>query len=126
MKHSDFKIGLEFRTATGRWRCTDIGTRVITAISLEPRNNVRSYINESGERVEEQYVSNDPRDLNGPPYDVVESVFDEYDFGGCEDIDSQWFAEAEKRVQEIDAGAVKMLDGEKVFVELRKKRQQVK
>lgn len=71
-------------------------------------------------------MSNDPRDLNGPPYDVVESVFDEYDFGGCEDIDSQWFAEAEKRVQEIDAGAVKMLDGEKVFVELRKKRQQVK
>ena len=84
MKHSDFKIGLEFRTAAGRWRCTDVGTRIITAISLEPRNKVRSYINESGERVEEQYVSNDPRDLNGPPYGVVEYVFDEYDFGGCE------------------------------------------
>jgi hypothetical protein len=37
MKHSDFQIGTEFFTETGRWRCTDVGTRVIAAISLEPR-----------------------------------------------------------------------------------------
>lgn len=127
MNHSDFKIGLEFKTAAGKWRCTDIGTRVITAISLEPRDMVRSYVDESGEQVQEKYVSNDPRDLNGPPYSVVEHVFDEYDLEGCEGFNGeQWSAEAEKRVQEINAGAVKMLDGEKVFVEFRKKRQQVK
>lgn len=28
-------------------------------------------------------MSDDPRDLLGPPYGVVEHVFDEYGFGGC-------------------------------------------
>jgi hypothetical protein len=41
MKHADFQIGTEFFTAAGRWRCTDVGTRVIVAISLEPRETVR-------------------------------------------------------------------------------------
>src|SRR6266566_3151853 len=35
MKHSDFKIGSEFLTETGRWRCTDVGTRTIAAIKLD-------------------------------------------------------------------------------------------
>lgn len=34
MKHSDFSIGMEFMTASGKWRCTDVGTRVIVAIKL--------------------------------------------------------------------------------------------
>ena len=54
--HSDFAIGREFLTETGCWRCTDVGTRTICAIKLE----------------------GDPR---GPPYSVVEHVFDEDDFG---------------------------------------------
>lgn len=40
-----------------------------------------------------------------------------------EDIDTLWSAEAEKRVQEINSGAVEMLDGEEVFATLRKKYQ---
>ena len=43
-----------------------------------------------------------------------------------EDIDAQWSAEAEKRVQEIDSGTVKMLDGEEVFTALREKYQRAK
>jgi len=43
-----------------------------------------------------------------------------------QDVDVQWSAEAEKRVQEINSGVVEMLDGEEVFVELGKKHQQVK
>ena len=35
MKYSDFQIGQEFWTATGPWRCTDIGTRTIAAIKLD-------------------------------------------------------------------------------------------
>jgi hypothetical protein len=35
MKRSDFYIGMEFFTGAGKWCCTDIGTRVIVAISLE-------------------------------------------------------------------------------------------
>jgi hypothetical protein len=36
MKHSESRIGLEFWCGGKRWCCTDVGTRVVTAISLEP------------------------------------------------------------------------------------------
>lgn len=62
MNHTEFRIGLEFHTATGRWRCTDVGTRVVIAIRLE---------------------TPDPSWHNGPPYAVPEVVFDEYDLDGC-------------------------------------------
>jgi hypothetical protein len=83
VKHSDFQIGMEFYTGAGKWRCTDIGARVIVAISLEPRETVRVHSDENGEWREERYMSNDPRDLLGPPYSVAEHVIDEYDLGGC-------------------------------------------
>ncbi len=60
MEQSEFVIGLEFWTQAGRWRCTDVGSRTICAIKLE----------------------GDPLDWNGPPYSIVEHVFDEYDFDG--------------------------------------------
>jgi hypothetical protein len=60
MRHSDFKIGTEFYSATGKWRCTDVGSRVIVAIKLE----------------------GDKRNWTGPPYSVEETVFDEYDLEG--------------------------------------------
>jgi hypothetical protein len=63
MKHSDFSIGCEFLTATGRWRCTDVGTRTIAAIKLE--------------------YDGDPGAYNGPPYGIVEHVFDEDGIEGC-------------------------------------------
>jgi hypothetical protein len=64
MKHSDFKIGIEFVTATARWRCTDVGTRTIAAIRLD--------------------LDHDRFWCSGPPYPVVEHAFDE---GGIEDCD---------------------------------------
>jgi len=63
MKHSDFKIGLEFLTATGRWRCTDVGQRTIVAIKLD--------------------LDHDPAWYNGPPYPVAEHVFDEDSIEDC-------------------------------------------
>ena len=38
---------------------------------------------ESGERIEEGFLSDDPRDLAGLPYLVAEQVFDEYNLEGC-------------------------------------------
>ena len=64
MKHSNFRIGREFMTGSGRWRCTDVGKRTIAAIKLD--------------------MDHDPSWYNGPPYAVVESIFDEY---GIEDCD---------------------------------------
>ncbi len=63
MKHADFSIGKIFRCGDKRWRCTDVGARVIVAICLDH--------------------DDDPSWYNGPPYAVVESVFDEYDIEGC-------------------------------------------
>jgi hypothetical protein len=62
MTKDDFQIGVEFYTEIGKWRCTDVGSRVVVAIKLDRE---------------------DPSWYSGPPYAVVESVFDEYDFGGC-------------------------------------------
>jgi hypothetical protein len=62
MTRDDFRIGLEFYTAAGKWRCTDIGSRVIVAIQLD---------------------QDDPNWYAGPPYAVAEWVFDEYDQSGC-------------------------------------------
>ena len=35
MNHADFEIGTEFTLAERRWRCTDVGTRVIVAIRID-------------------------------------------------------------------------------------------
>ncbi len=66
MAHQDFQIGIEFTTASGRWRCTDIGTRTIIAIKISDYE--------------------DTSWLNGPPYAVVEHAFDEYDLPGCQPV----------------------------------------
>ena len=50
MNRTEFSIGLEFLCNDKRWRCTDIGTRVVTAICLEPREMVRSEAPEAAER----------------------------------------------------------------------------
>ena len=69
MQLRDFKIGIEFICGEKRWRCTDIGTRVIVAICVDEYN--------------------DPSWFNGPPYAVSEIVFDESDIKGCYPMDSK-------------------------------------
>ena len=64
MDIEEFKIGLEFHCGEKRWRCSDIGTRIIAAICVSD-------------------YEQDPSWLNGPPYACVESVFDEYDLPSC-------------------------------------------
>jgi hypothetical protein len=85
MQKDDFVIGQQFWCAGRRWRCTDIGTRVIVAISLEPREMVEMSRDpeDKTKYTKRQFLSDDPRDLNGPPYGVVESVFDEYSMEAC-------------------------------------------
>ena len=67
MKLADFSIGREFTCGDRRWRCTDIGTRVVVAICLDD-------------------YPDDPSWYNGPPYAVAESVFDEHDKKACEPV----------------------------------------
>lgn len=63
MSHNDFRIGCEFATAAGRWRCTDVGQRTIAAIRTDGKADLTW--------------------LNGPPYAVEEYIFDEHDMQGC-------------------------------------------
>ena len=49
MRHADFFIGCAFLTGAGKWRCTDVGTRVIVAIRIDDHPD-------------------DPSWYNGPPY----------------------------------------------------------
>lgn len=85
MKHEEFSIGAQFWCGGKRWRCTDIGTRVITAISLEPHEivTISDDPNDPSKRIEHRQMTDDPSWLVGPPYKVAESVFDEYDIEGC-------------------------------------------
>lgn len=60
MKIEDFEIGTFFQTCTGQvWRCTDVGTRTILAIELNPKLDAAWF--------------------KGPPYVVPEVPFDEND-----------------------------------------------
>ena len=69
MRHDEFQIGSEFVCGNWRWRCTDLGARVIVAIRLDHED--------------------DPTWYKGPPYAVAESVFDEYDQEGCNQVDAR-------------------------------------
>jgi Domain of unknown function DUF29 len=62
ISHDEFRIGTEFYTESGLWRCTDVGTRTIVAVQIK-----------------DGYPAPDDK----PPFvEAVEVVFDEYDFGG--------------------------------------------
>src|SRR5471030_3538154 len=60
MKPADFHIGLEFVCGPFWWRCTDVGSRTVTAIRL---------------------VEDNPVWYEGPPYMVDEVVLDEAELG---------------------------------------------
>lgn len=85
MNHSDFRVGARFYTATGAWLCTDIGARTIIATKLE--TTITTLRQETGRTVETTQTrvtfEEDPTWWNGPPYGVVERVFDEYAIEGC-------------------------------------------
>ena len=85
MTPKDFHIGQEFWCGGKRWRCTDVGSRVVVAISLEPHEVVSSELDpaDPGKRIERRYMTDDPTWLNGPPYAVAEHVFDEDSLEAC-------------------------------------------
>jgi hypothetical protein len=85
MTHDQFRIGLEFWCGAKRWRCTDVGSRVIVAISLEPHEvvEIERVAGHPGEARERRFMTDDPTWLNGPPFALVEHVFDECSMEGC-------------------------------------------
>jgi len=85
MRYEDFYIGIEFTTSENKkFRCTDVGTRIITAIELT--NTIETTHVGFDKKVETIIRLSEPLDFLGPPYKVVELVFDEYDFPICKEI----------------------------------------
>jgi hypothetical protein len=87
MKHSEFRVGETFWCGDREWRCTDIGTRIITAICLDDLEYV-VYSPGPPKLEEVGTMSSRPEAeaagwFKGPPYAEAECVFDEYDLAGC-------------------------------------------
>ena len=82
MELSDFVIGETFWTHGGAFRCTDIGTRVVVAVKLGPREIGRAEKVDGELRITKR-IDDDASWLNGPPYAVEEVVFDENELLGC-------------------------------------------
>jgi hypothetical protein len=89
MKHCEFRIGGEFITpgkgfaSECRWRCTDIGTRSITAIRIDHLDISTMIGGKSKHRHLTQPEAEAEGWFNGPPYAVGETVFDEDDQIDC-------------------------------------------
>jgi hypothetical protein len=82
MKHEEFRIGMEFWCGGQRWRCTDVGTRTVVGICLEPHAVSVTGDAEAG-GTNPRTITTDDSWLAGPPYAVAEEVFDEHSIEGC-------------------------------------------
>jgi len=102
MKHSEFSIGCEFtiirmeleRNVTQRWRCTDVGTRTIAAIQISHIDITETLSSFDGERQIVKRSLNQAEAeadgwFNGPPYAVVEHLFDEHEIPLCTPVDDR-------------------------------------
>ena len=94
MELSDFAIGETFWTHAGAFRCTDIGTRVVVAVKLGPREIGRAEKVDGELRITKR-IDDDPSWLNGPPYAVEEVVFDENELPGCFRIEAELLGDGE-------------------------------
>jgi hypothetical protein len=86
MKLSQFKKGKKFWMSGQQWICTDIGTRIVTAICIGTDGTVEittCELLDNGKRVET--VNKEPyKDwMKGPPYAIAETIIDEYDQEAC-------------------------------------------
>ena len=75
---------MEFWCGGHRWRCTDVGTRVVVGVCLEPHEvvTVTGKVGESGTTTT-RTIAADGSWIAGPPYAVPEEVFDEYSLDAC-------------------------------------------
>jgi|SRR5215510_10094465 len=80
MKHNEFKIGEDFKLGFQTWRCTDIGSRTIVAIRIDEITIVENHVFKRTLKQEEAETSGW---FNGPPYAVLEYVFDEHQIETC-------------------------------------------
>ncbi len=74
-----FWIGCEFRCGDRLYRCTDVGTRTLIAICIDPVD----FNGTEGPRRLSRAEAERQGWFNGPPFASAELVFDEYDLPVC-------------------------------------------
>jgi hypothetical protein len=94
MEFSDFAIGETFWTHFGAFRCTDVGTRVVVAVKLGPREIGRAEKVDGALRITKR-IDGEASWLNGPPYAVEEVVLDENELLGCFRTEAERLADGE-------------------------------
>ena len=95
MEFNDFVIGETFWTQQGAFRCTDIGTRVVVAVKLGPREVSRAESVDGELRITRR-IDDDPSWLKGPPYAVEEVIFDENELLGCFRTEAELLGDGER------------------------------
>jgi hypothetical protein len=104
MKLSEFSIGKSFWAFGAEWRCTDKGSRTVLAIELSDKDVVRYTLGPPEKRWTEHLSRAEAEKegwFKGPPYAVVEKVFDETELPAC--YPSRDEAEAaRKKVEEFE------------------------
>ena len=88
MRHNEFHIGGEFLYCGDVWRCTDVGTRTVVAIRI---GFIDTTVLSRGGR-ENHHLTQAQAEaegwFEGPPYAVVECLFDENEMPLCEPAES--------------------------------------
>lgn len=79
MKLAEFQIGQEFTMSDHRWRCTDIGSRVVVAIRLSGPHEIGGSKPRILTREEAEAIGM----FNGPTYIVHETAIDEDSMKAC-------------------------------------------
>ena len=76
---------MEFWCGGRRWRCTDVGTRVVVGMCLESHEvvAVTREVGASATPTTTRTIATGSSWFAGPPYAVLEEVFDEYSIEGC-------------------------------------------
>ena len=66
MRHEEFRIGMECWCGGRQWRCTDVGTRVVVGVCLDPYEVVTG-----------------THEVGTSATTVLEEIFDEHSIDGC-------------------------------------------
>ena len=74
---------MEFWCGGRRWRCTDVGTRVVVGVCLDPHEVVTVTRKAGASATTTRAITTDDSWFAGPPYAVLEEVFDEHSIDGC-------------------------------------------
>lgn len=88
MEFTDFRIGMEFLSGSGRWRVTDLGARTVIAIRVDPVE-ITTMDTVAETRTTETISKAEAEKIGwfeGPPYGVAEVVFDEYGIDDCSPV----------------------------------------